>query len=84
MRRRWFVREAVKNGPNAAKVRMEKQLDVNAAPTPSVPGRPAELRLSSDQQLLTASARSVLETAEEWASRVGAPTSACATCSRPT
>lgn len=37
---RWFAREAVQNGPNASKVLMEKQLDLNAVPTSSAPGRP--------------------------------------------
>jgi hypothetical protein len=68
---RWFAREALDIGPNVDAVRMEKQYWASATPQAVGQGRPSALRLSSDQQLLTASARSVLETAEDWAIRVG-------------
>ena len=69
---RWFARLAPVNGPLPAAVYAGKDTTsdvVTSAAHP--PGRPADLRLSRDKQLLTMSARSVLETAEEWAHRVG-------------
>ncbi|MCR5868218.1 KAP family NTPase [Aquincola sp. J276] len=69
---RWFARESANLGPDLVKVKAEKHL----APDSPVPngnaGRPQTIRLSSDKQLLTTSARAVLETAEAWANRVGA------------
>jgi hypothetical protein len=69
---RWFARLAPVNGPLPDAVYAGKDTTsdvVTSAAHP--PGRPADLRLSRDKQLLTMSARSVLETAEEWAHRVG-------------
>src|SRR6516165_2215433 len=69
---RWFARTAAEHGPNAASVCEEKKTTLSAlAVTGHSPGKPDNLRLSNDKQLLTLSARSVLETAEEWANRVG-------------
>lgn len=69
---RWFGRLAQTHGPKPDAVAAEKKTTISAVPAAEgQPGRPAELRLSSDKQLLTSSARAVLETAEEWASRVG-------------
>lgn len=69
---RWFARESATLGPDLAKVKADKHL-VPDAPVPTGnAGRPPTIRLSSDKQLLTTSARAVLETAEAWANRVGA------------
>jgi hypothetical protein len=69
---RWFARLAVLYGPNAESVCQGKNTTLSALQTlQHSPGRPANPRLSSDKQLLTVSARAVLETAEEWANRVG-------------
>jgi len=69
---KWFQRLASANGPDISAVREEKKLSESAltSVTP-VPGPPVQPRLSRDKQLLTSSARAVLETAEEWAERVG-------------
>lgn len=69
---RWFAQQARVHGPMPERVAADKDtslekllaLDCDA-------GRPAEPRLPGDKQLLTASARAVLETAEEWANRAG-------------
>jgi hypothetical protein len=69
---RWFTKLAGTNGPLLTSVCSEKGIasggvtSINASK-----GRPSPLRLSNDKQLLTLSARSVLQTAEEWANRVG-------------
>lgn len=69
----WFARRAAVNGPLVEAIRSEKNIDDSVLASAEQPlGRPAQLRLSSDKQLLTASARAVLQTAEEWANRVGA------------
>lgn len=69
---RWFARLAKANGPTLDDVCREKGTTAEALPSAGQPpGRPAAIRLSADKQLLTSSARAVLETAEEWANRVG-------------
>ncbi len=60
------------NGPNPEAVYAEKgtaKSIIEAVRGPA--GRPDVVRLSTDKQLLTASARAVLENAEGWAHRVG-------------
>jgi len=69
---RWFARLAEDNGPALNAVSAEKKTTLDVVKSAGQePGRPADLRLSRDKQLLTTSARSVLETAEEWTQRVG-------------
>jgi len=71
---RWFQRVASSYGPFIDLVCQEKSTDlvaVQATVKTVSSGRPSPPRLSSDKQLLTISARAVLETAEEWAQRVG-------------
>jgi hypothetical protein len=69
---RWFTRQTGEIGPNPQAVFDEKQITAavleHAAPQT---GEPAQIRLSSDKHLLTASSRTVLENAESWAQRVG-------------
>ena len=68
---RWFAREAAHNGPFADRVAAGKTIPLDKLPSSErQTGRPSSLRLSSDKQLLTVSARAVLETAEEWVHRV--------------
>ena len=68
----WFAQTAKFSGPKLELIRNEKSgLADDALFSDYRPGKPQDLRLSDDKQLLTASARAVLETAEEWASRVG-------------
>ncbi|CAN7773424.1 KAP family NTPase [Variovorax sp. LjRoot175] len=67
----WFARRAKVNGPFAGAVSSAKGTTIIDLPPLTQPaGRPAQIRLSSDKQLLTASARALVETAEEWATRV--------------
>ena len=63
---KWFKARAKDLGPKQSAILSERPVPL----TPPSPGRPAQVRLSSDKQLLTASARSVLLTAEEWATLV--------------
>ena len=68
----WFAENSQYSGPKLPLILKEKGgIFVEALSAGFRPGKPSELRLSDDNQLLTASARAVLETAEEWASRVG-------------
>ena len=69
---RWFAQEALTKGPDPVKVFAEKQIPLGGAPAIPSAGRPKDLRLSTDKQLLTLSAQALLGTAEEWANRVGA------------
>jgi hypothetical protein len=69
---RWFAEESRQSGPAVQRVRdglMGADEALTAVEAP--PGKPSNPRLSNDMQLLTASARAVLGTAEEWANRVG-------------
>lgn len=68
----WFAEVAQTLGPTLQNVRDEKGATDSALTTADPPaGRPPRPRLSSDNHLLTVSARGVLGTAEDWASRVG-------------
>ena len=72
---RWFAEQAKKRGPIAEVVFAEKKqltADVRreALEQPDPPDS-TTIRLSSDKQLLTSSSRAVLESAENWAQRVG-------------
>jgi hypothetical protein len=72
---RWFAEQAKTRGPVAELVFAEKKkltADVRreALAQPDPPTS-TDIRLSSDKQLLTASSRAVLESAENWAQRVG-------------
>lgn len=69
---RWFRSLAASNGPLPEKVSAGGGMTFARASAASYPtGKPEHVRLSSDNQLLTVSARSVISTAEEWANRVG-------------
>ncbi|MDB4888901.1 MAG: hypothetical protein JWL61_756 [Gemmatimonadetes bacterium] len=70
---KWCASLAAANGPKPDAVFGEKSLDrarVEEIKRTSI-GQPANVQLSSDKHLLTASARGVIGTAEEWAHRVG-------------
>ena len=70
---RWFAGEAAKYGPDATLVfsgRSKSEQEIKS--TKAVDGRPDGPRLSADKQLLTVSARAVIEAAEGWAQLVGA------------
>lgn len=68
----WFAGRAAENGPKLDLVKNSKELNgVNKSVPDYDPITPASIRLSHDNQLLTVSARAVLNTAEEWAHRVG-------------
>src|SRR5262245_16048918 len=59
---RWFTRLAAINGPNLDAICSDKSTTIGAVISEAHPvGRPENLRLSQDKQLLTTSARSVLE-----------------------
>jgi hypothetical protein len=69
---RWFADLATKYGPLEVAVFEDKGTD--RATVESVrpeAGKPADIKLSEDKQLLTVSARSLLGIAESWAQRVG-------------
>jgi hypothetical protein len=69
---RWFAKNSESSGPKLALILKEKLGNSADALSADYPlGKPSELRLSEDNQLLTGSARAVLQTAEEWAGRVG-------------
>jgi hypothetical protein len=69
---RWFADATREHGPDAAAVLSEKKLAhsevVSLSPKP---GKPEPVQLSEDRQLLTVSARAVIENAERWAQKVG-------------
>lgn len=70
---RWFATQAPDFGPQPDAVYQEKKLnkpevDQIARPTTGIPN---PLVLSTDRQLLTESARAVIENAEQWAHQVG-------------
>jgi hypothetical protein len=70
---RWFAGEAANNGPQATLVfsdRSKSEQEIRSIK--AVDGRPDAPRLSTDKQLLTLSARAVIEGAEAWAQLVGA------------
>ena len=66
----WFRQRSWVDGPEAAAVEREKGF-VGTKEVPPYSPQPSPIQLSNDQQLLTVSARAVLETAEQWAQRVG-------------
>jgi hypothetical protein len=72
---RWFAEQAKTHGPKAEKVFAEKPKMTAAVRQGAVaerdPPDSAKVRLSADKQILTASSRAVLESAENWAQRVG-------------
>ena len=71
---RWFAERATSGlGPLPGAVYLSKGLDSQAVDAiPRVAGPPPTIQLStSDRQLLTESARAVLENAERWAHQVG-------------
>jgi KAP family P-loop domain len=70
---RWFAGLAPENGPKPELVLAEKKKLTNKPVDlrPPRTGKPDNLRLSVDKQLLTESARKVIENAEQWAHRVG-------------
>ena len=70
---RWFAQQAVKNGPELQAMLADKGSSEEAIRSLAVPaGQPSEVKLASDNQLLTGSARAVLTNAENWAHSVGA------------
>ena len=69
---RWFAQQAAKIGPNASAVFAEKHIDETIRAISPSPGKPQAMRLSTDKNLLTLSARTVMGNAESWAQRVGA------------
>jgi hypothetical protein len=69
---RWFVRQAARNGPSAEAVFSEKGIKEEIVRASlQQPGRPNQVRLAADKNLLTISARTVMGNAESWAQRVG-------------
>jgi len=70
---RWFATQAPDFGPQPDAVYQEKKLDKPAVDQIARPttGVPSPLVLSADRQLLTESARAVIENAEQWAHQVG-------------
>src|SRR5438045_5219083 len=68
----WFRGVAQTNGPNAVAVSAKTiSQDIVSAMRPK-PGKPTDIKVSTDKQLLTKSATAVLENAEGWARRVKA------------
>ncbi len=68
----WFARLAIEHGPKAASVFSEKSVAEQTVRDLERPvGKPSQTRLSNDKQLLTVSARAVIENAEGWAHSVG-------------
>jgi KAP family P-loop domain len=69
---RWFTNLASGIGPKAEKVYAEKKIEeATVAAIPRVTGKPDSPQVSTDKQLLTQSARAVIENAEQWAHQVG-------------
>lgn len=71
---RWFAKNAGTLGPSPAAVFAEKGITdavMAAAKQPAGPPDIGSLHVSADKQLLTGSSRAVLESAENWAQRVG-------------
>jgi hypothetical protein len=69
---RWFAGQAVRSGPNAAAVYSEKGIDEETVRASyQLSGRPKQVKLSTDKNLLTSSARAVIGNAESWAHHVG-------------
>ncbi len=70
---KWFAEHAPDFGPQPDAVYQEKGLNKTTAEAIDHPtsGPPNDLQLSPDRQLLTESARAVLENAEKWAHQVG-------------
>jgi tRNA A37 threonylcarbamoyladenosine biosynthesis protein TsaE len=68
----WFSQQAQALGPFAESVFSEKNINPQIkAGAVQQSGRPDEIRLSGEKQLLTVSARTVLQNAENWAQHVG-------------
>lgn len=70
---RWFAERAPDFGPLPERVYAEKGLNPATAEAIKRPasGKPDPIQVSGDRQLLTESARAVLENAEHWAHQVG-------------
>src|SRR5215471_16259017 len=69
---RWFARIAGQYGPKEAAVYEEKHLTAEIVrKSAEKSGKPKSIRLSTDKNLLTSSARAVIGNAENWAHRVG-------------
>lgn len=71
---RWFAQKATELGPNRNAVLSEKHVTAEVltrATEQHDPPLDTSVRLSADKQLLTGSSRAVLESAENWAQRVG-------------
>lgn len=67
----WFAGLASQLGPSAQAVYAEKKIEKPIISTPFPTGKPNQVKLSKDKQLLTVSARTVIENAEGWAHLVG-------------
>jgi hypothetical protein len=72
---RWFAEQAASIGPDRDIVLADKKITNDVLQQAmllarSGPPAPETIRLSTDKQLLTASSRAVLESAENWAQRV--------------
>lgn len=67
----WFAKQTVQDGPKAEAVYSSKGFDGATKIIPAFDPNPVNVELSADKQLLTISARSVLETAGQWAHIVG-------------
>jgi hypothetical protein len=68
----WFSQKAKNLGPKPESVFREKNIGREVQQhVAQQTGRPQFVRLSSDKQLLTLSARTVLQNAENWSQRVG-------------
>lgn len=71
---RWFAQKATELGPSLDAVLADKKISretLEQAANGSGPPASESMQLSEDKQLLTSSSREVLETAENWAQRVG-------------
>ena len=68
----WFAERAPRFGPQPDAVYQEKGLNKTTAEAIERPtsGAPSDIQLSTDRQLLTESARAVMENAEKWAHQV--------------
>ena len=68
----WFTEQARTNGPVEDRIYSEEGIPSSDIETISAPpGKPEPIQLSTDKQLLTLSARAVVENAERWAQKVG-------------
>jgi hypothetical protein len=65
-------KKATEIGPNASAVFTETHIDETLRAISPPPGKPQPIQLSTDKNLMTLSARTVLGNAESWAQSVGA------------